>query len=380
MGEETQLHDYSQGVAHYLSPARRDAVKRFWEEPFSERIYRTVFETLAKTRSTGWVPSVLDLGCGTGDGLRLLEASFAALTRHRGRRRLRYLGLDFSADMVAKANEIHAGRSGASFRQGDMRSELPDEPFDLYFSCGVPYSHLSVADFKDVLCGIFKSARRNGEASAVVIDVLGRYSLEWCSKWDRTSWMYRMSFFKSSAEEKPTRMFFYDRKSLSRLIDEAAAAAQADVADVRFFDRAIAVGRHTVTGDYHPGLAPLRDLVNGLYEENRTTDPTDLLLSYRLPDADPDIDRFFQDFMAAWNLPIRQASALLDGGSRAQQNSGRAHPPWLAASLEMPKRATADFQAQILEPALAEELRRTEWSHSHGLGVGHSLIAVAFVA
>jgi hypothetical protein len=29
----------------------------------------------------------------------------------------------------------------------------------------------------------------------LVVDVLGRYSLEWTTRWDRTRWDYRMSFF-----------------------------------------------------------------------------------------------------------------------------------------------------------------------------------------
>ncbi|MFF9581289.1 hypothetical protein [Streptomyces achromogenes] len=67
-----------------------------------------------------------------------------------------------------------------------MREYIPDEPYDLYFSSGVPYSHLTPRELTDVLSRIFTAVRRNRTCSVVVVDVLGRYSIEWADRWDRS--------------------------------------------------------------------------------------------------------------------------------------------------------------------------------------------------
>lgn len=290
------------------------------------------------------------------------------------------MGFDFSADMIATARENHRGKGNIRFQQGDMRRDLPKDAFDLYFSCGVPYSHLSTEDFRKVLTGILRTVRRGGGRTALVIDVLGRYSLEWCSNWGEDNWMYRMSFFKSAVEERPTRMFFYDRTNLENLVREAAALAKTDIAELLFFDRSIGVGRHTSTGDYHAGLAPLRDLVNSLYEESCATNLDDLLLDLELPGVTPGIDGFIRDFVTAWNVPVRQAIALTRQGPDGVSGLNAAPPLWLGTTTVIPDKITPAVLAKVLEPALAEELRRIEWSKGRGLGAGHSLIAVAHLS
>jgi hypothetical protein len=124
----------------------------------------------------------------------------------------------------------------------------------------------------------------------------------------------------------------------------------------------------------------LRDLVNSLYEESCTTNLNDLLLDSPLPSVGPEINTFFREFQAAWNAPIRQATALTAGWPAGAPMCKTDHPSWLGSSVEIPDRVTPAYQAKVLEPALAEELRRIEWSHARGLGVGHSLIAVAYVS
>lgn len=348
MADPTTDSSYAGATNHYLSPGRKDAVKRLWEEPATRRLLTRA----AATADRSGQPRVLDMGCGAGDGLALLLSLPEALQWRASSGALRYVGLDLNEDLVDVASKLYADMPGAEFLVGDMRTtELPDEPFDIYLSTGVPYSHLTEDELEEVLASIFDAARRHRTDSVVVVDVLGRYSIEWVDNWRSKRWPYRMSFFQSDEESGFTDMSFYSAESLSRAISNAAGHARCSVPRIEFADRSIMVGRHTATTEYNGGLPPYRTLVNALYDVEIDVPTEKLKFAVDLDeDAPPSILEFFDSFSGAWN-------ALLDNTARPEG---------------IPT-------ASVAQPMLADGLRHLEANLQPGLGVGHSLTALAHV-
>jgi hypothetical protein len=177
----------------------------------------------------------------------------------------------------------------------------------------------------------------------LVVDVLGRYSLEWTTRWDETRWDYRMSFFATDVDVSSTPMTTWSGSDLAATIARSAAAAGAVLSGLTLVDRSIAVGRHTMTGEYTPDLPRLRDLVDALVEPDVAVDLAALRIALPLPDAPAEVLAQHAAFASAWN-------AALDDAAR-------------------------DATPQA---TLAERLRELEAGfESGGLGIGHSLTAFA---
>ncbi len=340
---------YDGAVDHYTSPARRDAVKRLWEEPASRRVLDHALGQLPELPSV----RVLDVGCGTADGLALLRSTPAWRRRHAAGAELRYVGLDLDERLLQVARERHANDGAVSFAHGDVRAGLPVEDSDLYLSSGVPYSHLTPQELELALTGILRAARSRPHPVAVVVDVLGRYSIEWTTRWSQRRWDYRMSFFRSDRDAPSTAMTCYSGEELRATVRRAAERADCLLSRVDSADRSVFVGRHTSTGEYTQGLAPYRELVNALTDPSVRVDLDRLHFGLELPDAPEEIHEFFAAFGAAWNGLVEQAT-------RAES---AADDP--------------DVIAGELQPQLADRLCRLEADHQRGLGVGHSLTAVA---
>lgn len=373
----TREHSYADAVEHYSSTSRRDAVKRLWEEPFSKNVYGDAIARLGAPTPL----RVLDVGCGTGDGLRLLRTLSDERPWLVEPSKLRYVGLDNDQEMISCARQRFGGDSGASFARGDMRQDLPNEPFDFYLSCGVPYSHLTAEELCATLAAVFGSVREFGTRSAVVVDVLGRYSIEWVDRWTQERWRYRMSFFSTDAEMGGTEMSFYGAARLSELIQEAARDAICAIEGLSFFDRSITVGRHTATREFNPGIEPYRLLLNSLYDGSTVTPLEDLLLDTAAGVAPAQVLRFHAGFTRRWNEIVHAAIRLAERPSADDPSRfGPTAEPFVAAVTQHITTPQADdFRAAILEPTLAEALRHLEQKSQPGLGVGHSLIAVVLV-
>jgi len=339
---------YAGAGEHYTSPDRRDWVKRAWEEP---ALHRHLDAALRRAHALG-LPAeldVLDVGCGTGVALDLLLAT-PALT-DGPLRLVRATGLDLDDDLLAIARGRFAGDGRIAFVVGDLGEPPATGPHGLVLSSGVPFSHLepdALAGSLARLARVAVSATPPSPATSgrrvvlLVVDVLGRYSLEWTSRWDRTRWDYRMSFFVTDTDAPSTPMTTWSGEDLVTTIEQAADEAGLTVADLTLVDRSLAVGRHTMTGEYTPGLPRLRDLVDALAAGD-AVDPEDLRIALPLPDAPEDVLAFHAAFAGAWN-------AALDDAAR---------------SAEAPA-------------ALAERLRDVESGfEGAGLGVGHSLTAFA---
>jgi SAM-dependent methyltransferase len=340
---------YDGAVDHYTSSDRRDAVKRTWEEPATRRVIDTALGHLPPTSEL----RVLDIGCGTGEGLALLRSTPTWRRRSGTGTTLRYVGLDLDERLLEVARGLHGDDDGVTFVHGDVREGLPADDADLYLSSGVPFSHLTTGELERALTGILRAARRRPHPVAVVVDVLGRYSVEWTSRWAQRRWDYRMSFFRSDHRADSTDMTCYGGAELRAALWGAAGRAECPLSGVECSDRSVLVGRHTTTGEYTPGIRPYRELVNALHDPLAEVDLDQLRFDIRLPDAPGEILGFYAGFGAAWN-------ALLE---ETRQAVRRVADPGIVA---------ADLQ-----PRLASRLRDLEAASQRGLGVGHSLTAVA---
>lgn len=345
MTETSSTTSYRDARAHYTSPKRRDPVKTMLEEIVSHRVLRNaVAETL---REPGNPLRVLDLGCGTADGLALLTERHGDLAPILDDGELDYLGVDVDPDMIDTARSLHARRP-ARFAVADMRSELPPGDFDLYLSCGVPYSHLPHEDVTDVLTGIMARIGQSRRRAVLVVDVLGRFSVEWTPHWPRTRWPYNMSFFEGATETLHDQMSFYDRGSLQETILEAATRADVRLKSVRFTDRSILVGRHTATLAFNRAIPPYRTLLNALARGNTDIEPAQLRFQPPAGQAPRQVETFFATFADRWNETV---TASAGDGLRSAEH------------------------AKLLAKALFD----CEQQAQQGLGVGHSLMATVVV-
>jgi SAM-dependent methyltransferase len=340
----TSYHD---AKAHYTSPKRRDPVKTMLEEVVSHRVLR---DAVSRTQPEPGRPlHVLDIGCGTGDGLALLTEQHGNLTPVTDDDNLNYVGVDADPDMVDTARALHEHRP-AEFQVADMRSELPPGDFDLYLSCGVPYSHLPHEEVIEVLTRIMEQIVETRDRAVIVVDVLGRYSIEWTPHWPQTRWPYNMSFFEDATETIHDQMSFYDRRSLDETLIEAATRARARLCGLTFTDRSILVGRHTATLAFNQAIPPYRSLLNELARGNTEIDPAHLRIRPPAGHAPRRVETFFTAFADRWNAAIT-ASAGDGRGLRSAEHA----------------------------KLLAKALFACEQQTQQGLGVGHSLIATAVI-
>ena len=183
-----------------------------------------------------------------------------------------------------------------------------------------------------------------------------------------------MSFFATDLSMGSAEMSVYSAASLSKIFKKAAVDSGVDFEALHFFDRSIAVGRHTMTGEYNRNLEPIRILINELYARKQFD------LARLEIKAVPTIDcsateNFHLNFRESWNANIRAAQDLISNVSmqRIVDKTGKA--PLLLSRIGP---SGLENKEDIL-PLLADTLRILERDNQPGLGVGHSLIGVAIV-
>lgn len=340
------MSTYRSATNHYLSPRRRDSVKVMLEELVTHEMFADAVGSLGL--EPGARLRVLDVGSGTGDGLALLTEAHGELPPVTAGYALEYRGLDSDAAMVETARGLRTA-PGVAFEVGDVRDWRGDEPFDLYLSCGVPYSHLTGDELAAALTALLRGIARGGRRAALLVDVLGRYSMEWAPRWSQTAWDYAMSFFEDTAEHLEQPMTFYDRPALGAAIAAAADAAGVRPEAVTYTDRSVLVGRHTATRTFNPDIPAYRTLVNDLVRAAAPVRPRDLRFTPPETGAPADILEFFATWARDWN-------ALVDA----------------AGDPDTP--LPADRGAE-----LATALLRHERHRQAGLGAGHSLTATVIV-
>lgn len=406
---------YSETVARGLYERSRrglvgkhDNVRTYWEDELTRSALRPfVRERLAACSAEGRGLRVLDLGCGAGQGYELLtqirdhDGDLEELPRHV----LApadidvYLGVDLSPAMVEQGRTNYRGVEHVQFAQADLREDLgpaaAERPFDVYFSSYGSLSHLGAQQLEERLVQIVQHA---ATGSVVVLDLLGRFSLEWPGYWHASSEAektrpYSMSYLFDEDERAMGKietfpLRFWTGREVRELCLRVSEQINRPLRVTEMFDRSVFVGRHIDTGEYGARLPPLRRLVNSLFEHNVHTPLAQLEIDYQAHRGHP-LHGTFSHLGRCWDIVVRFARQRITGKriDLVELEGWRDFPGALQMALLTLDRVidsvawidVGDVRANILEPQLAYVLLRMLHRLQEGVGCGHGLVAVLTV-
>ena len=380
-----------------------DNVRRFWEDEVVRCFVRPMLKDLVQWKTgRGERISVLDLGCGAGDGYGLLTGiTDPESGMHEHECRILgngvlgdYMGIDINPDLLAQAGDFYGNLGNVRFEEGDFSDGLPvrDRPFDVYFTSYGTLSHNCDRETVRLLGDI---ASCSGERAIVICEWLGRYSYEWQDIWshDRSGEAfinYRISYVYPPEERDrvsitsfPLRMMAGDE--VTDIIGRAGRLSGRIIETRAIFDKSLLVGRHMDTAEYNRSCPPMRERINALFEPDTRTDLSSLVIDYVPRDGFDELNDFFERFTESWNMLVLRTRDCLTGNGPAAANMqpSSGHRESLAkavGTIESVIAACADLsgdpRAGIVEPLLACLLRQLEVQLQQGLGAGHGLVAV----
>lgn len=383
-----------------------DNVRTYWEDQLTRIIMRPfLWQLVERSRQENRGVRIVDLGCGAGQGYEILtKIDRRDLDLDLQHKRVLpkeaidlYLGLDISEAMVEKGQTIFENSPEVAFAQADLRQGLgkiktEQEPFDLYFSSYASLSHLSRQDIVGLLQDICQHGRNN---SLIVLDFVGRYSIEWPDFWFAASESekvrdYTMSYLYSPATRKKIEidkfpLRFWTGAEIEELASEMTAATGVGVEVLKLVDRSVLVGRHTDTQEYNPQLKPIRRLINSLHQDYLRTNLEELLIDPKIVPDHPLIAPYLNQLIASWNIVVEYCQLRLQQRSSLTELQGwdKFGKP-LQFALMTVDRVIADVgwmwhgdpRANIIEPQLGYALRTLEYEMQQGWGCGHGLVAI----
>ena len=391
-----------------------DNVRRYWEDEITRHfIYPHLKRLLQHCRAKLRRLRIMDLGCGSADGLELLmgirdrdaglnqtEVDLLAPDILGG-----YLGIDLNDELIAQAKVLYGHRPKIRFCKADFTKGLAflDEegPFDLYFSSyGTTSHHNDLRTLERLLVDIVQATE---EYSVVVCDWLGRYSYEWQTLWtDDLSQHCNMNYVVSYIYDKQERQQRQDelqhltlrlmsRPEIEHVLATVERETGVAVRPLTFFDRSIFTGRHMDTADYNPHAQPTRHAVNSLHEMNVRTDLNSVLVDYVPKPGFAFINQFFEQLQMCWNTLVQYVGELID----SYDVSSRSVAPYLKeipgsfppALREMMKRMHSVVEGvgwlglglpreNVIEPQLGYALRYLVMKLQPGQGYGHGLVGI----
>ncbi len=412
---ETIAYDQAARSGMYEKPkgllGKYDNVRRFWEDQVTARMLAPSFRAVvAKKTAMGKRVRILDLGCGSGDGLELMtriprdSVHWSADSKSALPLELieEYLGLDINQDLIRQAEACHGQGANIRFIQGDLSEGLPERatgcpPFDIYFAGYGTLSHFHDNQAAHILADI---AAHAADKAIFVGDWLGRYSYEWQDLWenqkDQEYFMdYRISYIYPEEERAqkevssfPLRLMTKDE--IMEIVQEAASSSGTEIVPLTFFNRSVFVGRHMDTGDYNRHCPKLRATVNSLFEQGCRTDLDSLIVDYVPAQGFDELNGFYSRFFQTCNHLVNYTKALLTAhdsgkpaGPSAPSFSGGSPDP-LGQALDTMRCFVdslhsidcCDVRANFVEPMLGYQLRALEMALQPCSGTGHGLIGV----
>ena len=405
----TEISAYNEALqsGQYEKPTgllgKYDNVRRFWEDEEVGLYLRPYLkDRVTRTKEEGQGIRVLDIGCGSGDGLEVISTAVDAGSSGSGHSTETtqpaaalefYKGIDINEQLLKQAQTIFSSKQNMHFVQSDINEFHFDteEPYDLYLANYGTLSHNTDGNTVELLA---KIARHGKNGAIVLIDWLGRYAYEWQTLWshdlDHEQWMdYVISYIYSAdeAKEKEQELTAFPLRIMGHaeimtIYQKAKEISGGSITLRKLADRSSFVGRHQDTAQYNPHCKPLRSVINRLLEPNVCTDLNDLLINYVPKDGFDEVNAYHQKIVDSWNYLVCHTKSLLEGG--APPTTPIEIPPALRTSIDVmdeligaaSKTTIGNPRACLVEPQLAYCLRELEMGIQQGLGCGHGLIAI----
>jgi ubiquinone/menaquinone biosynthesis C-methylase UbiE len=122
------------------------------EQPFAEFLSATLRGPRLKRLSKGRPDRVLEIGCGQGEGARIIYDLFGPQS---------YVGIDLDPRMIRRARRRAGALPNATFIEGDVSNlEFPEASFDLVMDFGIVHH---VPNWRDALAEVHRTLMAGGE-------------------------------------------------------------------------------------------------------------------------------------------------------------------------------------------------------------------------
>lgn len=381
---------------------KKDYVRKYWEDVVIKLTIRNpIYRLLEKKNNI----RVMDLGCGSGEGYELLRHipvnQYANNKKDKfvlNPKQISYLGVDISEAMILQGRKnypVQTFLGNIRFERADLNEGLPfaeEEPFDIYFSSYASLSHLRPDKLQKLIEDIFSHVYDSTGNKYIVLDLLGKYSLEWPKYWedDRMMLPYNMAYLMKSESYKDIQWCdacFYSPSSLDNILDAAAKSMNIDI-NTQYNDRSLFVGRHMATGLFGAPRFNYRYQVNCLFDHDHKEEIehlfTNLYFYKEYRKIQPQICERINDYNKKWNCIINIVDALLHGEDKTVSNIIETTSQDMSNELKFltwlyrnaHRFPAIDFWANVMGPQIAVILRNIEMSFSPALGCGHGLLCV----
>ena len=380
---------------------KKDNVRKYWEDISIKLTLRQYLEKILAMKKR---ISVLDLGCGSGEGFELLthipvedhvnsvDNDFLLNPGDIEQ----YTGLDISLPMIEQGRTNYTGHEAISFEQCDLSKGLPeslDGPYDVYFSSYASLSHLTCDELAKLTGELMARVEKYG---IIVYDLLGKYSPEWPVYWEvpgHCRLPYNMAYLCGEDDTAGSRFeqfkcSFWSPESLSSLIISESKKKHTAII-MAMHDRSIFVGRHMDTGIFNNCRRRYRYQVNRLFDRDFRGVLNDLVIDLdfihdhagSLPS--PALDRLTH-YMRQWNFIISFIGSLADSNRAVMSNVLQNSDASLADDLEMlswlyrnaSRFPVTDFWASVMGPQVACVIRNLEMGYNDAAGCGHGLFCI----